>query len=572
MSKNLPEDLPFDRYSVPIISALKLKRKTKDEYGGPCPICKGDDRFWINSHQGQLRFHCRKCDDFKPIKEALCNLDLLPRWSPKNQPKISTSIEPYHVRKGIDLNLGQCSLSGDKLIVQINDIVTGKKRGTQVITNGGKLFSKGMTKEGSGTFVGPRTTTLVVCEGYADAQAIHKATNHQALFSLDAGTVPKNVALLQKHDPDLKIIVATDHDDDGIKAAKKAGVTYSLPNKHGEDWHNVFSRLGTEATKTEFEKNLQKPRLLDLELQAFNIISAEELAQKKFDPIEFLVPDLLPAVGLTMLSGAPKVGKSYFCLKLISQFQSSCAVLYLANEDNERRLQKRNSQIFPFGPPPNLMLLPGLSSETPLPRGEAALRFIQQIKQKYPNVGCVFVDTVAGIRERSGQEKNYDTTEAEFSALRKLSHELEIAVVAVHHNRKRTESDASPLEQILGSQGIAATVETALILQQAPGTQDVDLFVTGKDIEQKEIRYKWNNPGFVEAGDVVEASLGPFQRDCLNFIRQHPRCMQTAIVTTTKHAKSTVSEAIKKLGERGLVMKDDAGRLRATAKDTSALY
>ena len=77
-----------------------------------------------------------------------------------------------------------------------------------------------------------------------------------------------------------------------------------------------------------------------------------------------------------------------------------------ANEDNERRLQQRNSQIFPFRPPPNLMLLPGLSSETPLPQGEATLRFIRQIKQKHPNVGCVFVNTVAGIRERSGKEKN----------------------------------------------------------------------------------------------------------------------------------------------------------------------
>jgi phage/plasmid primase-like uncharacterized protein len=579
MNKNLPEILLWQNYGPPIIGALNLKETSKGEWHGPCPECGGTDRFWINEFKGELYTHCRQCHDYPAIKDKLRDAGLLPRRQPETgenqastQPQPTSLSEPYHIRKQIDLNLGECSLSGDKLIVQINDIITGEKRGTQTIANSSKLFSKGLVKEGAGTFIGPRTATLLVCEGLADAQALHTTTGHQALFSLDASTIPKNVKLLRENDPSRDIIVCADNDAKGLEAAKKSGVQFSLPSQSGEDWHDVFSRLGVEATKAEFEKNLKKPRLLDSELQAFNIISAEELAQKKFDPIEFLVPELLPAVGLTMLSGAPKVGKSYFCLKLISQFQSSCDVLYLANEDNERRLQQRNSQIFQFGPPPNLLLIPGLSSETPLPRGEAALRFIRQIKQKYPNVGCVFVDTVAGIRERSGREKNYDTTEAEFSALRKLSHELEIAVVAVHHNRKRTESDASPLEQILGSQGIAATVETALILQQAPGTQDVDLFVTGKDIEQREIRYKWNNPGFVEAGDVVEASLGPFQRDCLNFIRQHPRCMQTAIVTATKHAKSTVSEAIKKLGERGLVMKDDAGRLRATAKDTSALY
>jgi uncharacterized membrane protein len=212
------------------------------------------------------------------------------------------------------------------------------------------------------------------------------------------------------------------------------------------------------------------------------------------------------------------------------------------------------------------MLLPGLSSENPLPRGDRALEFIQHLKRKYPNVGCVFIDTVAGIRERTGKDKGYETTEAEFGALRKLSHELKIAVVAVHHNKKVTESDLPPLEQILGSQGIAATVETALIMMQAPGSQDVNLFATGKDIEQQEIRYKWENPGFIEAGDAVEAALGPFQRQCLNYIRQHPRCMQTAIVQNTAHAKSSVSEAIKKLGEKGLIFKDDSGKLIATAK------
>ena len=333
MSKNLPEVLLWREYGPEIIKALDLEQKTTGEWHGPCPNCGGTDRFWINQHKGKLCTHCRQCGDFKAIKDALRDQDLLPRWSPKNQPKISTSTEPYHIRKQIDLNLGECSLSGDKLIVQINDIVTGKERGKQVITNGGKLFSKGTAKEGSGTFVGSRTTTLVICEGYADAQAIHKATNHQALFSLDAGTVPKNVALLQKHDPDLKIIVATDHDDDGIKAAKKAGVTYSLPNKHGEDWHNVFSRLGTEATKTEFEQNLRPPELdvHDTEPDPVDLWG-------KFGPPEFqhdLLPTLIEEFSLTQakLTGADASGFAMACLTV-------CAASM--DDNNQLRVKKHD--------------------------------------------------------------------------------------------------------------------------------------------------------------------------------------------------------------------------------------
>jgi hypothetical protein len=563
---NMADNVSWDKYSQPIIDALNLKESSKDEFHGACPHCGGTDRFWINKFEGKVKTHCRRCNDFAAINDTLRDQGLLPKWKPVIAPAKAAPNAPYHKLKKLDLSLDGCRLDGDKLIVTLCDIITGKEIGTQTITNAKKVFSKGLKKEGAGAFIGQHSETLVITEGYATAQAVHLATGYQVLFALDATTVPKNVALLQKHDPTRKLIVAADADAQGEKAVEKAGVTYSLPTQKGDDWNDVFVRDGAVATATQFEQNIQTPGEKAFDLGGFNIISAEALARKTFEPIEFLVPDLLPSVGLTMISGAPKVGKSYFCLNLISQFASDCGVLYLANEDNERRLQARNEQIFPFGPPPNLMLLAGLSSENPLPRGDRALEFIQHLKRKYPKVGCVFIDTVAGIRERTGKDKGYETTEAEFGALRKLSHELKIAVVAVHHNKKVTESDLPPLEQILGSQGIAATVETALIMMQAPGSQDVNLFATGKDIEQQEIRYKWENPGFMEAGDAVEAALGPFQRQCLNYIRQHPRCMQTAIVQNTAHAKSSVSEAIKKLGEKGLIFKDDSGKLIATAK------
>ena len=182
MSQKTSEILSWQEYGPEIIKALNLKQTTKGEWHGPCPECGGTDHFWINEFKGELYTHCRQCHDFTAIKDKLRDARLLPEWPPENQPKISASVEPYHVRKGIDLNLGECSLNGEQLIVQINDIITGEKRGTQTITNGSKLFSKGLIKEGAGTYIGPHTSTLLVCEGIADAQAMHKATGHQALF------------------------------------------------------------------------------------------------------------------------------------------------------------------------------------------------------------------------------------------------------------------------------------------------------------------------------------------------------------------------------------------------------
>ena len=270
MNKNLREILSWQEYGPPMISELNLKQATKGEWHGPCPNCGGTDRFWINEFKGELYTHCRQCDDFTAIKDKLRDARLLPSWPPETsenqaatQPQPSSFSEPYHIRKQIDLNLGECSLSGDKLIIQINDIITGEKRGTQTITNAQKKFNTGMVKEGAGTFIGPHTSTLLVCEGFADAQAMHKATGHQALFSLNASTIPKNVKLLKENDPSRDIIVCADNDAKGLEAEQKAGVQFSHPSQTGEDWHNVFSKSGAEATKAEFERNLRKPRLLD---------------------------------------------------------------------------------------------------------------------------------------------------------------------------------------------------------------------------------------------------------------------------------------------------------------------
>ena len=191
------------------------------------------------------------------------------------------------------------------------------------------------------------------------------------------------------------------------------------------------------------------------------------------------------------------------------------------------------------------------------------MEFLFQLKQEYPATACIMIDTVAAIRVPSHREKNYDETEREFATLRRLAHDLGIAVIVVHHSRKSTGMEASPLETILGSQGIGATVETALVLQQAKGSRNITVHLTGKDVDQRDIAYRWDNPGFQPQGDPVVAHLGPFQRKCLDCIRQHPRCRQALIEQQLDGDKGQISKAVGKLVERGLVQRTEDGLLIA---------
>ena len=84
------------------------------------------------------------------------------------------------------------------------------------------------------------------------------------------------------------------------------------------------------------------------------ILTAAELMKLEFPPPQWLVEGLLPE-GLTVLSGAPKIGKSWLSLQIALSITTASPlfgrapaseknVLLLALEDNERRLQERISK------------------------------------------------------------------------------------------------------------------------------------------------------------------------------------------------------------------------------------
>ena len=301
-------------------------------------------------------------------------------------------------------------------------------------------------------------------------------------------------------------------------------------------------------------------------LDGFNLISIGDLSSKEFTPIDWLLEPFLPRPSLTLIAGPPKVGKSWLCLFFALQIASDeNEVIYLANEDNERRLKDRINSICPF-PPDGLHFIAGLSAEKVVPKGDAAHDFLRALVSRRPATKCVIVDTLAAIRADISQKRNrdeYSLSEEEFSNLRKLAHELGITLILVHHTRKANENDAHPVERILGSQGIAATVETIMVMKQELGSQDIALHVTGKDVEQQDLCFPWERPGFGWPSELVEARLGPFQSKCLAYIKDNPRCTQTSITEALGCDKSQTSRAVDRLVERGLIIRNDM-RLIAT--------
>jgi hypothetical protein len=86
---------------------------------------------------------------------------------------------------------------------------------------------------------------------------------------------------------------------------------------------------------------------------------AAQLQQKHFPEIPFIVPRYV-APGLTLLAAKPKIGKSWVCLDIAISVATgryclgdvkcnSGQVLFIALEDNERRLHCRLTKLLPSG-------------------------------------------------------------------------------------------------------------------------------------------------------------------------------------------------------------------------------
>ena len=468
----------------------------------------------------------------------------------------------YAQQKGIDLDADQtggAQLIDDNVAVPIFDLATDLPVGTQIISpDGKKRFSTGFKKTSStGLVIGDDTQRMIVAEGWATACAVQKFTKDQVVWALDAGHLPILCACLRLHYPDRSIVVAADNDDCGRAAAIKSGLPYSCTTDR-KDWDDELRASGLDATRELFESSLITPEKKGVR----GLIAGDALMAKEFEPVNFIFEELVPEVGLTLIAGAPKEGKSWLALQIHCHLaDNGLQSLYIGFEDNERRLRQR-LQSLPCQARQNAFFLPGIASDgLAFPRGAEGLEELRKLKAEQPALACIILDTVASIRQVSTQEKSYEVAVDEWSALRSIAHDLGIALIAVHHTRKSNQTDNSPLERVLGSQGIAATVETCMILSAIPGSRYKNLFVTGKDVEQQELVLKWQDPGFQIVYDDPSYGLSRKQREVFSAIAAHPRCVQSTISAVLEMDKGQLSNIVSKLIELGRVKRLDDGTL-----------
>ena len=222
-----------------------------------------------------------------------------------------------------------------------------------------------------------------------------------------------------------------------------------------------------------------------------DLVSAPALAARAFPPIVWLVPGTM-VEGLSLLVGRPKLGKSWFILDLCIAIASERGcfmvsvepgtrgdVLYLALEDNLRRLQRRLKKLCPTGVTPER-----LEFHTEWPRSDqGGIEALREWTAEHPNAKMVVIDTLAAIRPLGGND-GYGKDYAAIAAIQKLSMETGVSIVVLHHDRKAEADDA--FDTVSGTLGITGAADTILILRRDPVSHMCVLHGRGRDVEEFE--------------------------------------------------------------------------------------
>jgi AAA domain len=291
----------------------------------------------------------------------------------------------------------------------------------------------------------------------------------------------------------------------------------------------------------------------------------------RFDPLKFLVPGLIPAEGVTVISSKPKVGKSWLLLDLaISATMDRSTlgelkvaqgyVLHLALEDSDRRLQNRGTK-----------LLPTFTGEWPeslryftkwrrVDEGglDDTREWVEETRQKGHRISFVSIDVLQMIRPRrtrAGQtayERDYEAIEG----LRQLANELHVAILISTHNRKGGSDDL--LDLVSGTLGLSGAADTIIVIERQGHGFVFD--VRGRDIEGDTLAAEFNKNTcrWALLGDAAVMRMSRERQAILTALEDaEPEPLGPSAISTASGVKAdSVRHLLRKLETDGLVRKD----------------
>ncbi len=302
---------------------------------------------------------------------------------------------------------------------------------------------------------------------------------------------------------------------------------------------------------------------------SLRVVSARDLLTRDWPEPAWAVRGLLP-VGLTLLAGRPKVGKSWLALQLMQSVATGgvflgeqvqrAPCLYLALEDSPRRLAARmkaqgweradvTADFVTIGEARDILPLNGKTG------GSTALADAMRER----GYRLVVIDTLS--RALAGDQNAADVMTAALTPLQETAHEHNAAVLLVDHFNKLSGAYGSdgasvdPVLNVLGSTAKAAMADSLWGLYKQQGKAGALLAVTGRDLEERQLLLKHDGVTrcWQSEGDADQLRLTSSRQAILDALRQLGECQARAVAEAIGQDRGNTSRRLQDLVAAGLV-------------------
>ena len=252
----------------------------------------------------------------------------------------------------------------------------------------------------------------------------------------------------------------------------------------------------TENSIFEYEENIKSFEEMQREMQLslapsyLKAVSMNELFDTQYQSKPPLIDGLLYP-GTYIFAGSPKLGKSFLMAQLAYHISTGTplwnyttrkgTVLYLALEDDYRRLQERLYRMFGTEGAENLYFSVSASQ---LGKGldEQLARFVSE----HADTRLIIIDTLQKVREVGGDNYSYANDYQIMARLKSFADVHGLCLLLVHHTRKQTADDK--FDMISGTSGLLGAADGAFLLQKEKRTGNAaTLEVSGRDQQDQKL-------------------------------------------------------------------------------------
>lgn len=202
----------------------------------------------------------------------------------------------------------------------------------------------------------------------------------------------------------------------------------------------------------------------------FGFYSVPDLTEEERRPPEFIIEGMVPC-GMTFLSGAPKIRKSFMALQMASAVATGspflghattkCDVAYLDLEGSKSRISFRaarmSNQI-----PSNVFVTNTITERL----ADGLVDKLRQLHRARPSIRLIIVDTYSRARGsyKAPGANAYDADIMLLEPVQRMALEENIALLFVHHDKKNAGLASDSFERLSGTMGLSGSSDCVINL------------------------------------------------------------------------------------------------------------